>query len=140
MVEFKSYRVRLEPKRISKTAPPLDGVPTRDLLAAPGRYYAAELHWRLAKPVSVIVLALFAIVLAYTDPRRGRMSNLLAAILVYFIYANVLGIGETLIKEGTVPGRLGLWWVHAVLAAVGGYLLWRRANNRRLLAWPGLMG
>jgi lipopolysaccharide export system permease protein len=81
----------------------------------------------------VLVLALFALVMARTDPRKGRMGNVLAAILVYVVYTNALGVGETLLHDGRVPLALGLWWVHAAFAICAGYLLMRRACNKPLL-------
>lgn len=137
-VEFGAYRVRIKSKHLKKPAPPLDGVPSLDLLRSQDRYYAAEWHWRLAKPLSVLVLAVFAMVMAHTDPRRGRMANLLAAVLLYFIYVNALGIGESLLKEGAVPQVLGLWWVHGGLGLVAAYLFARRAANKSLLPLPRL--
>ena len=82
------------------------------------------------------MLAAFALVLGYTDPRRGRLTNLFAAILVYFIYSNLLGLGQTLIKKGVVPPALGLWWVHVGLALIAFYLFARRSANKPLLSMP----
>jgi lipopolysaccharide export system permease protein len=98
----------------------------------------AEWHWRLARPVSVTIFVLFAVVFAYTDPRRGRAITLIAAIVVYFVYTNLLGFGLALLRNGKVPMALGLWWVHAAAAGVAAYLLWRRLGNRPLFALPRL--
>jgi lipopolysaccharide export system permease protein len=85
----------------------------------------------------VVVLAFWGLLLAQTDIRRGRMANIFAAILVYFIYSNLLGLGVTLIRKGQVPAPLGLWWVHLLMAGLAGFFLWRRWQGRPLLAWPG---
>jgi len=87
----------------------------------------------LAKPLHVFILALFALVLAHTDARRGRLANLFGAILVYFIYSNLLGLGQILFKKGQVPNGVGMWWVHAVMLAIALYLFFQRARNRPLL-------
>jgi lipopolysaccharide export system permease protein len=52
---------------------------------------------------------------------------------VYFIYSNLLGLGETLMKQGKVPPAVGLWWVHATMAAIAALLLYRRNRNRPLI-------
>ena len=96
----------------------------------------AEWHWRLAKPIIVFVLALYALVLAHTDARRGRLSNLFAAILVYLIYSNLLGLGQTLLKKGQISPLVGLWWLHAGMLLLVAYLLRQRARNRPLLPSP----
>jgi lipopolysaccharide export system permease protein len=81
----------------------------------------------------VLILAAFAVVLAHTDARRGRVVNLIAAILVYFTYNNLIGIGDTFLRNGRVPLAVGLWWVHLTLAAIAAYLIARRLQNRPLL-------
>jgi len=136
VTRFETFNVRLEPKRLEDPPGTVEGLGNRELLARGDGPAAAEWHWRLAKPVAVFVLALYALVLAHTDARRGRLSNLFAAILVYLIYSNLLGLGQTLLKKGQVPPALGLWWLHAGMALVAVYLLNRRAHNRPLLAWP----
>jgi lipopolysaccharide export system permease protein len=83
---------------------------------------------------------LYAVVLAYTDVRRGRMSNLFVAIVVYFIYSNLLGIGENMLQKGRMPAAVGLWWVHIGMALVALYLLRQRAHDRPLLSLPAGFG
>lgn len=136
VVRFETYTVRLTESAATAPPPTIEALPTRALLATAGAEAAAERHWRLAKPLLVFVLALYAVVLAHTDARRGRMANLFAAILVYFIYSNLLGLGETWILRGQVPPALGLWWVHGLMAGVALYLFHRRSRNRPL--WPRL--
>ncbi|MFQ5937814.1 MAG: LPS export ABC transporter permease LptF, partial [Acidiferrobacterales bacterium] len=137
IVEFGRYTLRLEPPKLDAAPRDIDARPTVQLLYSTNHRYAAQLHWRLAKPLSVLVLAMFALVLAHTDPRRGRATNLIGAILIYFIYTNLLGIGEGLIKDQRLPPGLGLWWVHTLLAVIAGYLLTRRMQDKPLL--PKLM-
>jgi lipopolysaccharide export system permease protein len=133
VVRFDRYSVWLDQKPITPPPDTIEGLPTTVLLATPGTEASAEWHWRVAKPVHVFVLALFALVLAHTDARRGRMANLFGAILVYFIYSNLLGLGQTLIKKSQVPNTVGLWWIHALMLAAALYLLLRRSRNRPLL-------
>lgn len=133
IVEFGEYTVRLEPPEPRWSPGKPEGMPTSVLLRSSHRRELAELHSRLAKPLSVIVLALFALVLAHTDVRRGRAGNLLAAVLVYFLYSNLLGVGEALVKDGRLPSALGLWWLHGLFIAAALYLFARRAGNRPLL-------
>jgi lipopolysaccharide export system permease protein len=58
------------------------------------------------------------------------------AILVYFVYSNMLALGQTLIKKGHVPGFTGLWWVHVVMLVIALYLLRQRTANQPLFALP----
>jgi len=136
VLRFEIFNVRLEPKRLEEPPSTVEGLGIRDLLARGDGPAVAEFHWRLAKPVVVFILALYALVLAHTDARRGRLSNLFAAILVYLIYSNLLGLGQTLLKKGQVPPGVGLWWLHAGMLLVVIYLLRQRANNRPLIPLP----
>lgn len=133
IVHFDTYAVRLEQKPIIPPPATTEGTRTRDLIAARTVEASAEWHWRLSKPMLVFVLALYAMGLAYTDARRGRLANLFVAILIYFIYSNMLGVGQTLIRRGQVPSELGLWWVHAVMIAIAALLLYQRNRNRPLV-------
>lgn len=136
VVRFEAYTVRLARGPAAAPPPTIEALPAAVLLRTPGAEAAAEAHWRLSKPLLVFVLALYGVVLAHTDARRGRMANLFAAILVYFIYSNLLGLGQTWILRARVPPALGLWWVHALMAGVAVFLLYRRSRNQPL--WPRL--
>ncbi|MBW8054960.1 MAG: LPS export ABC transporter permease LptF [Nitrospira sp.] len=133
VVDFETYKIRLEPAQSKERATPIKGLSNRELLRAGSRSHIVNLNMRISRPVMVLVLALFALVMAHTDPRKGRMGNVLAAILVYVVYTNALGVGETLLHDGRVPLALGLWWVHAAFAIFAGYFLMRRARNKPLL-------
>lgn len=133
IVRFESYAVRLEQKPIVAPPATTEGLPTAVLLATRDTDASAEWHWRLSKPVLVFVLAIYAVVLAYTDARRGRLANLFIAILVYFVYSNLLGLGQTLIKKSQVSDAIGLWWVHVLMIAIAAFLFYQRSRNRPLL-------
>lgn len=133
VVRYETYAVRLEQKPIVAPPTSTEGLSAAELFATPGADAAAERHWRFSKPVLVFVLALYAMVLAYTDARRGRLANLFIAVFVYFIYSNLLGLGQTLIKKQQVSETVGLWWVHALMLAVAVFIFYRRNQNRPLL-------
>lgn len=80
--------------------------------------YKAELHWRLSLPIGALLLSILALPLSYTTPRKGRYSKLALAILIYLIYSNLLGIGQTWVEKKQVPEWLGLWWVHGFAIAL----------------------
>ena len=94
----------------------------------------AELQWRLSIPLAALLLALLAVPLAHTSPREGRYGRIGLAILVYIPYANFLVLMRKWIAAGTVPAWVGLWPVHALVAALVVWLLARRVGWRWLLA------
>jgi lipopolysaccharide export system permease protein len=135
LTRFDKLYLWIKPPTPFVPSPRIETADIPTLLSRTTREASAELHWRLSKPVVVAVLVFFAMVMAYTDPRRGRMASFFSAVLVYFIYTNLLAYGETLLKRGRMPAFVGLWWVHGLMLAVSAYFFWRRQNNRPLLPW-----
>jgi lipopolysaccharide export system permease protein len=135
IVHFSKLYLWAKPPAAEPPASGIDAIDTATLLGRSDKAARTELHWRLGKPIIAAVLVLFAMVMAYTDPRRGRMASFFSAVLVYFIYSNLLAYAETLLKRGRVPTTIGLWWVHALALSVAIYFFWRRHNNRPLLPW-----
>ncbi len=95
--------------------------------------HRAELHWRLSLPIGAILLAILALPLSYTTPRKGRYSKLALAILIYLIYSNLLGVGQTWVENNQVPQWLGIWWVHGFALLLIAYWLIRRSGGVRQL-------
>jgi lipopolysaccharide export system permease protein len=85
----------------------------------------AELQWRMAMPISVWLFTLIAVPLSYTRPRHGRYLQLLPAILIYILYADLMFVGRAWIEQGTVSTSLGLWWLHALVFLIGALLVFR---------------
>jgi len=83
----------------------------------------AELHWRIGVPLTLFVLAIVAVPLARTEPRKGRFSGLAPAVLLYVVYANLLAAGKGWLERGQLPAWAGLWWVHVLFLMVAGAML-----------------
>ena len=96
---------------------------TSALLGSDAPVDRAELHWRLAPALTLLVLTIIAVPLAKTEPRRGRFSGLAAAILVYVIYANLLAAGRGWLERSQLPELSGLWWVHGLFLLVAALML-----------------
>lgn len=83
----------------------------------------AELQWRFAMPIAVLLLALIAIPLAKVQPRQGRYAKFLPAVLIYMVYYNVLTIVKRSIANGVISSMPGLWAVHIMFLLFGVTLL-----------------
>jgi lipopolysaccharide export system permease protein len=99
-----------------------------ELLASGDLESRAELQWRLAPPLAVLVLALLAVPLAHQDPREGRGGRVLLGVFAYACYANLLYLCRGWIADGTLPAVLGLWWVHGLVLLTA--LLWLQRQGR----------
>ncbi len=75
----------------------------------------AELQMRFSAPLSILLLAPLAVLMSHTTPRQGRYSKILIALLIYFIYINMLEISQKWLEREILPVWLGVWWVHLVL-------------------------
>jgi len=82
----------------------------------------AQLQWRLSPAFSVLVLFMLAVSLAKTSHREAKFINLVLGILAYIFMVNLLTIGHSMLEQGKLPIKLGLWWVYLI---VGGYAVWR---------------
>jgi lipopolysaccharide export system permease protein len=67
-------------------------------------------------------------------PRQGRYGKMGLAILIYFIYVNLLAASRVWIERGTTPADAGMWWVHAIFIAIGVWLLLRHGVFGRRVA------
>lgn len=126
---YASSRINI-PGAAAVTRLRLKMLPIDQLMAAPTRAKLAELHWRLSFPVSMIVLTLLAIPLSHTSPRKGRFGRMAIAILLYVLYANLLGLGKSWLESGVIPLWMGLWWVHGIFLLLFPVLMVRYSGSR----------
>ncbi|MEQ1438797.1 LPS export ABC transporter permease LptF [Fontimonas sp. SYSU GA230001] len=103
-------------------------MPTAQLLRSEDARDKAELAWRYAAPLSVLIITLLAVPLSHIAPRKGRYGKLVVGIAAYLLYSQLLGIGQAWIAKGKVPEALGLWWVHGLMLAWALVLVARRLN------------
>lgn len=135
-VDFDRYMLRIEPREAKVETLPAKALGTMDLLSDPTPHNVAELHWRIALPFSVLIMALFAIPLSFVNPRSGRSWNLVLAVLAYALYNNLLSIFQAWTSQGKIPMWLGMWPVHATVLVLLAFLFSRQMVAYRRLA-PG---
>ena len=121
IVRFAENTIPVRLPALSAGAVALEGLATRTLLEGTDKPRLAEFHWRLAFPIMALVLACIGIPLARLRPRQGRYARIGYAVLIFFVYINLMIAGRQALARGAIPQWLGLWWVHLaviVLAAV----------------------
>ena len=84
----------------------------------------AELHWRLAAPLSALVLTLLALPLSKASPREPRYARLLVAVLAWWVFNTGLGLGRSWISQGKLAPAFGFWWVYVPTIAVAAWMIW----------------
>ena len=133
-VDFQRYAIRIEPKEAVRKAPPTKGMTLMELVESGKPDQMAELHWRVALPLAVIIMGLFAIPLAFVNPRSGRSWNLILAVLVYVLYNNLLSIFQVWTAHERIPTWLGLWPVHFGMILLIVIMFYRRLYGFRWIA------
>jgi lipopolysaccharide export system permease protein len=131
LMEFERYGIRLEPKSTTLSDERSRVKPTLELIRDPTDRNQAELLWRIGLPVSAFLVALLAVPLSAMNPRMGRSINLFAALLLYVLYNNLMSVTQAWVAQGRVPFGVGVWIVHAGLAALVAWMFWRRLRLRR---------
>ncbi len=99
--------------------------------APPGRIKPnqarAELHARLVRMTSILILPLLAIPLALGGGRGGQSYGIAVGLLILIVYEKTMKFGETMADVGHVTPWVGLWLPFAVLAGAGAVLFYRAA-------------
>ncbi|MDA9272094.1 LPS export ABC transporter permease LptF [bacterium] len=90
---------------------------------------AAELQWRFSIPLMVLTLTLVGVPLSRVNPRAGKYAKLLPAIVLFFVYANLMFISRDWLAAGKIPIWLGIGWLHLIVALIGVLLIWRNKVN-----------
>ncbi|HUJ00528.1 MAG TPA: LPS export ABC transporter permease LptF [Usitatibacter sp.] len=129
MVDFERYAVRIEPHEARPAPPSSKSMGVLDLLREGKPEDIAELHWRIALPLAVLIMGLFAVPLAFVNPRSGRSWNLIFAVLIYVLYNNTLSIFQAWTSAGRIPPWVGLWPVHLTMVGLLVLLFYRQTRG-----------
>lgn len=133
-MEFDRYSMR-----VAQQAQELDAkrdanaIPTLELLALPTNAARAEILWRLSLPITCLILMLLAIPMGFVNPRAGSSTNLIIALLVFFMYYNTIKMFEAAVKQGKFSFEMAWWPLHLLAAlTVLAMFAWRLNVNHRL--------
>lgn len=125
-MRFESYGIRLEPGFYLPPDPRLQARELTWLLADNSPAARGELLWRIGLPLSAVVLALLAIPLSFVNPRAGNSLNLMFALVIYFLYSNLLSMAQVWVARGRM--EFGVAFMLPPLLGLGtfAFLMWRR--------------
>lgn len=137
-IRYTEYGVQLEEPELAAEIREVDAKPTQMLLVSDNVRDRAALHWRFSLPALVLVVALLAVPLSYTNPRQGRFAKLIPSILLYLVYMAFLTSARSSVESGASP--ILLWSVHLMFLGIAANLLylgtyWRRAYEYSISRW-----
>ena len=79
----------------------------------------------------LFLLAALVLVLRRRTLTGAEPGSLLLALLLYLVYFNGLTLGRAALASETLPGWLGLWWLHLPLLGIALWLLRDELRGRR---------
>ncbi|WP_114649480.1 LPS export ABC transporter permease LptF [Pseudothauera hydrothermalis] len=126
VLEFDTYAVLIEPRAAVATSVRMRAMPTAELVGQPDARKQGELLGRLGTPLAALLLALLVIPLSFVNPRAGRTSNLMVALLAYLTYSNAISVCQAWVSRERLSFELGLLLPHLVVAALIAVLFHRR--------------
>jgi lipopolysaccharide export system permease protein len=129
VIEFKEHGIPIATPTDTSGPPDPDTKPTRALLGSDAPSDIAQLQFRVSTPIMALVLTLVAVPLSRLRPRQGRYARVGFAIIVYFVYINLLSACKVWLEKGELSPVVGVWWVHALALGLGFWLVWREANR-----------
>jgi lipopolysaccharide export system permease protein len=129
VIEFREHGIPIAtPEDVHDLQDP-DTKPTSLLLGSNNPSDIAQLQFRTSTPLMALVLTLVAVPLSKLRPRQGRYARVGFAIVVYFVYSNLLNASKVWLEKGDLSPAIGVWWVHATALALGLYLVMRESKT-----------
>jgi lipopolysaccharide export system permease protein len=129
VIEFREHGIPIStPADVIGPQDP-DTKPTRELWGTGAASDIAQLQSRASSPLMALVLTLVAVPLSRLRPRQGRYARVGFAIVVYFVYSNLLSAAKVWVEKGELPPVVGVWWVHLAVLGLGLYLVFRESSK-----------
>ncbi|MBB3104434.1 LPS export ABC transporter permease LptF [Azomonas macrocytogenes] len=92
----------------------------------------AELQWRQSRGISTLLLALLAVPLSKTAPRRGRFAKMLPVTLVYAVIFYAGSICKDMVGNNALPLMPGMWIIPLIMGLAILILLKRDIGSSRI--------
>lgn len=128
VTEFDRYALRVQRKVRETPELTARNASTLALIGVFSDAFRGELMWRIAIPVSALLLALMAIPLSFVNPRAPRLVNLIFALLIWISYWNLMVLVRGRIAQDRLDFWIGVWIVHGVMLLLLLAMYVHRAN------------
>jgi lipopolysaccharide export system permease protein len=129
VIEFREHGIPIGAPAESTAPQEASGKSTLALLGSSASADIAALQFRTSTPLMALILTLIAVPLSQLRPRQGRYARVGFAIVVFFVYSNLLSAAKAWLEKGDLPPIVGMWWVHALALTFGLYLIARQARR-----------
>jgi len=123
VIEFATYQMQIKEQEVEQRRRKLSAIPLMTLIEQGDVDSMAEVHWRIAIPLTIPLLTLIAVPLARVNPRQGKFAKLFPAIMLFLGYYVMLMAGRSALEDEVIPMNAGLWWIHISAFILGLALL-----------------
>lgn len=128
IVQFERYWMRLDPVAAERHVN-IRQMSVAELLADPTPLARAQLLWRVGVPISALILAVMAIPLSFVNTRARRSYGLVVALLLYFVYNNLLSLSQAWVAQDKLNPWIGMGASHLLMLSVVVILFYRRSRQ-----------
>ena len=130
IVQFERYWMRLDPAPSGGKETGIRQLRIGKLIRDDSPQARAELLWRFGVPLSALILAVMAIPLSFVNTRARRSYGLGIALLLYFVYNNLLSLSQAWVAQGKLNPWVGIVAAHVLmLFAVAALFQWRTRQH-----------
>lgn len=116
--QFDKFEVHIANREVTEKKRGVEALPTAKLFSVKDPSYQAELQWRFAIPISILMITFLAVPMAKVNPRQGRYAKLLPALALYLTFFLLLSTSRSLIEDGTLPA-FTIWMVQLLFLGAG---------------------
>ena len=126
IVNFDRYWMRLDPAAVENSEKTIKQARFSTLFDKPTPQMQSEVLWRLSLPLSALILAVMAIPLSFVNSRARRSYGLVIALLLFFIYNNLLSLIQAWVSQGKLDFMLGMFGIHLLMIGATAALFYQR--------------
>ena len=128
IVQFERYWMRLDPVAAERHVH-IRQMSVAELLADPTPPARAQLLWRVGVPISALILAVMAIPLSFVNTRARRSYGMVIALLLYFVYNNLLSLSQAWVAQDKLNPWIGMGASHLLMLSAVVILFYRRSRQ-----------
>jgi len=125
-LKFSRHTMRVAPSKNKTVNSNVESMSTIELFKSGSLSAWAELQWRLAIPLSILMLAFLAVPLSKINPRQGQFGKLFWGILLYVVYVNLIAVSKAWMIKEKLPLAVGMTWVHVLIVMITLFILFRQ--------------
>ncbi len=125
IMQFEQSAMPLEPTENLQLKYRVKSASTGSLASSDDSEEIAEFQWRLSTPLATLLLALLAVPLSRSSPRRGKYAKVTTAVVIFAVYYNLSALTKKWVGNGVLETFPGIWWIHLLLVGLMVILFWQ---------------